>query len=96
MLECRYKMNVLKRKWGVKMTAQITNTIDAGIAYQHIIGVIAKLHRAIKVIVTEKPWGGKTTTISIMVKRQKNATNVCNLLRRDVGGKEIAVKLSLV
>lgn len=78
------------------MTAEITNTIDAGMAYQHIIRVIAKLHRAIKVVVIERLCPKREETRIVMtVKNPEDATQVQQFLCREIGGKEITIKLSL-
>ena len=76
------------------MTKQITNMIDTGMAYKHIMRVMEKLHRAIRVVITEKLWIQKATTTVIMVKSQKDATRVQQFLCREIGGKEITIKLS--
>ncbi len=78
------------------MSKQITNMIDAGVAYEHIIRVIERLHRAIKVVVTEKPWQQKTTTTVIMVESQAGANQVQRFLCEEIGGKEITIKLSQI
>ncbi len=81
------------------MTKQITNMIDAGMAYERIMRVIGKLHRAIRVVITEteKPWWRqKVTTTVITVESQKDATQVQQFLCKEIGGKEIAVELSLI
>lgn len=79
------------------MTKQITNLVDAGMAYERIIRVIGKLHRVIRVIITEteKPWWRqKVTTTVIMVKSRKDANQVQQFLCKEIGGKEITIKLS--
>ena len=80
------------------MTKQITNTIDAGMAYQRIIRVIEKLHRAIRVIITETEpwWRQKATTTIMMVKSQKDAAEVQQFLCQEIGGKQISIKLSQI
>lgn len=78
------------------MTKQITNMIDVGVAYEHIIRVIERLHRTIKVVVTERLLRQEATTTVIMVESQKDATQVQQFLCQEIGGKEIAVELSLI
>ena len=78
------------------MTKQITNMIDAGIAYEHMIIIIEKLHRTIIVIITEKLWKQEATTTVVRVESQTDANQVQQLLCQKIGGKEISVKLSQI
>ena len=79
------------------MTVQITNTIDAGITYERILRLIERIHGKIRVVVTEKlSWNQKETTTIMEVENQEEATQVQRLLCQEIGGKEIAVKLSLI
>jgi len=79
-----------------QMTVQITNMIEAGVAYERIVRVIEKLHRTIKVVVTERLCSKREeTTTVMMVKNPEDATQVQQFLCQEIGGKEIAVRLSL-
>lgn len=81
------------------MTKQITNLIDAGVAYEHIIRVIGKLQRVIKIIITETEmpwWKQKVTTTVITIEDEDDANQVKKLLCEEIGGEDITVKLSLI
>ena len=79
------------------MTRQITNMIEAGITYERIIRLIEKIHRKIRVVITEKLiWEQKETTTVMEVENERDATQVKQLLCQEIGGKEIAVKLSFI
>jgi len=76
------------------MTKQITNMIDAGVAYERIMRVIGKLRRTINVAITKKLWRQEATTTIITVENQKDAAQVRRLLCEEIGGKEITIKFS--